>query len=296
MTAKPTVRRWPIVVGVDGSDADTAAMEWAAGEAVRRRAALRLVHAQELPPWLARDPRLRERITESATERTEELFQRARGLAHARDPELVVGSQLEWGSAAGALLNAAHEAVLVVMGAATSEDQHHISLRPVASHVAAHAPCPVVVARDPAGSSAGGSVIVGVDGSRVSEQAVEFAFEEADYRGTGVVALMAWGPEPAAWPMMPEGADPQHDLAAATLAESVAGMRERYPDVPLEQRVVPSHPVRGFLDAAPEAALLVVGSHGHGWFPGLLLGSVSNALIRRSPVPLAVVRAPGHRS
>lgn len=286
MTAKSTVRRRPIAVGLDGSEADTATVEWAAGEAARRGTALRLVHAQDLPPWIARDPQLRARVTENAEARTAELFQWARDTVRARDADVVTESRLEWGAAAGVLLNAAREASLVVVGAS----EHHIALRPVASHVAAHAPCPVVVAREAAESAPNGKVIVGVDGSPASEQAVGFAFEEAQYRGSGVVALLAWGYELAVWPMVPEEGGAQRDLAAAALAESVAGWRERYPDVLLEQRVVPSHPVRAFLDVAAEAAILVVGSHGHGWFPGLLLGSVSNALIRRSSVPLAVVR------
>ncbi|RNL82427.1 universal stress protein [Halostreptopolyspora alba] len=290
MTAKPAARRRPIVVGLDGSEADTAAVEWATDEAGRRGAALRLVYAQDLPSWVARDARLRARVTENAEARTAELFRWARDTVRERDAEVATESRLEWGTAAGVLLNAAREASLVVVGAAQREE-HHIALRPVASQVAARAPCPVVVAHEAEGSSPDGKVVVGVDGSSASERAVGFAFEEAQYRATGVVALLAWGYELAVWPMVPEEGGSQRDLAAAALAESVAGWRERYPDVPLEQRVVPSQPVRALLDVAPEAALLVVGSHGRGWFPGLLPGSVSNALVRRSSVPLAVVPA-----
>ncbi|WP_082127114.1 universal stress protein [Allosalinactinospora lopnorensis] len=285
--------RWPVVVGVEGSEADATTLAWAVGEAVRRGAPLHLVHAQEFPPWFARDRKLRESAKEEAGARAEELLERTRALVHAREAAVLTESHFGWGAAAAVLSNAAREASLVVVGASRREDEHHLTLRPVARQVAAHAPCSVIVAHDPGERTADGSVVVGVDGSRISEEAVGFAFEEAAYRGTGVVAVMAWEPEISAWPMLPDDVGSQRELAVAALAESVAGWRDRYPDVALEQRVVQGHPVRTLLEVAPEAALLVVGSRGHGWFPGTLLGSVSSALIRRSPVTLAIVRAPG---
>ncbi|WP_052745667.1 universal stress protein [Allosalinactinospora lopnorensis] len=275
-----------------GSDADATTLAWATSEAVRRQASLQLVHAQELPSWFVRHHRLTAEAKEDANAHAEELFDRARAHVHAREAAVVTESHFGFGAAASVLSSAAREASLVVLGASRHEEQHHITLRPVASHVAAHAPCPVVVARDPGDGA--GNVIVGVDGSRISEEAVGFAFEEAAYRGTGVAAVMAWEPVISAWPVFPDDVGAQRELAVDALAGSVTRWRDRYPGVSLEQRVVQGHPVRALLDVAPATPLLVVGSHGHGWFPGALLGSVSNALIRRSPVTLAVVRAPGH--
>lgn len=281
-----------IVVGLEDSRADQTALACAAGEAMRRGLPLQLVHAEDLPLWLARDHRLRQAVIDDATTRTEKLFDRARAQLRAYDSGLTIGTHLGWGPAAAVLLSAVREASLVVLGSSPRTDERYAGLRPVASHVAAHAPCPVMVAREPAeGVQAQDKVIAGVDGSRISAEAVGFAFEEAAYRRTNVVAMMAWMPEITAFPVIPGDPDTEHELAAATLAESVAGWRERYPDVDLEQRLVRDHPVRALLDAGQEAAMLVVGSHGRGWFPGMLLGSVSNALIRRSPVTLAIVRA-----
>ncbi|WP_344222961.1 universal stress protein, partial [Lapillicoccus jejuensis] len=71
---------------------------------------------------------------------------------------------------------------------------------------------------------------------------------------------------------------------------AIAGWRERLPDVPVRVRVRQWSPVEALLAEADQAELLVVGSHGWGDVRGLLLGSVSQAVLRRSPVPVAVVR------
>ena len=74
------------------------------------------------------------------------------------------------------------------------------------------------------------------------------------------------------------------------LAESVAGVREDHPDVRLEQEVVLVAPARALADASASASLVVVGSRGLGYFSGLLLGSVSQAVLHRASCPVAVVR------
>ncbi len=295
MTTSIAATHRPIAVGVEDSEADETALAWSASEATLRGLPLRLVYASELPLWLARDRGLQKHVMEDASARSDKLFDRATARIHDVDAELTVESHLRWGSAAAVLLNCAREAALVVVGSTPRTGRRRVVLHPVASHVAAHAPCPVIVARTPEdGREAGeGKVVVGVDGSRISEEAVRFAFEEAAYRRTSVIAVLAWEPEThPLWPVLSDAADSLREDAEVTLAESVAGWRERYPDVALEQRVVRSHPVQGLLDVAPEATLMVAGSHGRGWFPGMLLGSVSNALIRSAPVTLAVVRTP----
>lgn len=74
------------------------------------------------------------------------------------------------------------------------------------------------------------------------------------------------------------------------MAESMAGWSEKYPDVPVEFRVVRDHPVRALVEAAGGARLLVVGSHGRGPMSGALLGSVSHGALHHATGPVAVVR------
>ncbi|MDS1272361.1 universal stress protein [Lipingzhangella sp. LS1_29] len=294
MTAGSAVPHRPIVVGVEGSETDETTVAWATNEAVRRQTSLQLVHAQALPSWFGRNHRLTDEAKEYADARVAELLEQARAYVNAREPAMVTESHHEFGAVASVLSNAAREASLVVVGASPTPEQKHTPLRSVAGHVAAHAPCPVVVAHDPGDGPGSGDIIVGVDGSRASEAAVAFACEETVYRGIGVAAVLAWEPTVSGWPVLPDAPEAQRDLAADALAGAVARWQDRYPTVPLEQRLVQGPPVRALLDLAPHASLLVVGSHGHGWFPGLLLGSVSNALIRHAPVTVAVVRGSGH--
>ena len=78
--------------------------------------------------------------------------------------------------------------------------------------------------------------------------------------------------------------------ADKTLAESLAGWQERYPEVTVQRVVEFERPVRHLLEQAEKAQLLVVGSHGRGGFGGMVLGSVSTAVAQEARVPVIVGR------
>jgi nucleotide-binding universal stress UspA family protein len=138
-------------------------------------------------------------------------------------------------------------------------------------------------------------VVVGVDGSASSLRAVDFAFDEAARRATRLVAVHSWWIEVVEGMVVTTPGSPQWQLAAermhADVAESLAGHRERYPEVDVEMRMVNDHPVDALVSASGDAALLVVGSRGRGGFAGLLLGSVSRGALTRASCPVAVVPA-----
>ena len=75
-------------------------------------------------------------------------------------------------------------------------------------------------------------------------------------------------------------------------AEVLAGFRAEYPDVRVEERLVRSQPVKAILGSCDHAAMVVVGTHGHGPAVGALLGSVSNGLLHKATVPVVVVPPP----
>jgi len=105
-----------------------------------------------------------------------------------------------------------------------------------------------------------------------------------------LIALHAWNDhEMSGFP----GAAQSAVLTAAreTLTERLAGWRERYPDVNVHPRVVLDHPARHLLDEARTAQLVVVGSHGRGGFGGMLLGSVSTAIVHATHTPVIVAHA-----
>lgn len=138
---------------------------------------------------------------------------------------------------------------------------------------------------------AGGRIVVGVDGSPTSEPALRWALEQARLTGGTVAAVQAWD-MPISYGV-PVVLSTGEDLAAAAervLEETVAKVAADYPQVSVERRVVRGHPATVLLDAAEDAELLVVGSHGRGGFVSALLGSVSQHCIHHASCPVVVVR------
>ena len=80
--------------------------------------------------------------------------------------------------------------------------------------------------------------------------------------------------------------------AETVLAETIAGYQEKYPDVAVSRLVKEARPAKCLLDAARSAQLIVVGSHGHGGFPGMTLGSVSQAVLHGADCPVIITRPP----
>jgi len=140
-----------------------------------------------------------------------------------------------------------------------------------------------------------GPVVIGVDGSDVSQKATEIAFAEAHARGAELVAVHTWmdmqvqaslAGLSAAQQQWEEVEREQIDM----LAERLAPMTEKYPDVQVRKVITRDRPVRALVENSEGAQLLVVGSHGRGGFKGMLLGSTSRALLQSAPCPMMVVR------
>lgn len=147
--------------------------------------------------------------------------------------------------------------------------------------LASHGQCPVMVVREEAADA--GPIVLGVDGSPVGEKAVDFAFAEAALRGAEMVAVHALLPDYAPLGTSPESAE-------RLLAQALAGRREKYPDVTVRLEVVGGETREVLITASRTAQLLVVGARGRGGFAGLLLGSVSQALLHHAHCPVTVVR------
>jgi nucleotide-binding universal stress UspA family protein len=70
----------------------------------------------------------------------------------------------------------------------------------------------------------------------------------------------------------------------------LAGWAEKYPQIPVQRIVSRDRPAHLLIEQSRRAQLVVVGSRGHGELAGLVLGSVSNALVHKSLCPVAIVR------
>ncbi len=284
-----------VVVGVDYSPDSLAAAEYAAWEAQHRRAPLRVVHA--LAPSATMGGGYAVGTVIDAMQRdASRLLGEAVERVRASHPGLEVDQAVVSAGPAGALIAESEHAALIVVGARGSGGFAKLLLGSVAGQVAAHAHAPVIVVR---GQSEGavpapGPVVVGTDGSDLAEAALAFAFDAAQARGADLVAVYAWNLLPQgnlavadSWRFETEVA--QHD-ADRILAEAVAGLAEKYPDVPVTRRAERAdNPETLLLEAAAEAGLLVVASRGRGGFVGLLLGSVSRKLVAHAAGSVAVV-------
>lgn len=134
-------------------------------------------------------------------------------------------------------------------------------------------------------------IVVGVDGSEGSLEAVRFALEEARLRGGKVAAVFAWSiPFVADVPtgLLPEMMDDFRSDAEALLEEQIAAVGDTG-GVEIERVVVEGPPAQALVHEAERAALLVVGSRGRGGFKGLLLGSVSSQCAQHAPCPVVIV-------
>ncbi len=138
-----------------------------------------------------------------------------------------------------------------------------------------------------------GKIVVGVDGSAGSREALRWAFAEAQIRDATLEAVIVWQyPVTASLPtfgVMDTPADFQSD-ARTTLIEILAseGITAEAP-IPVSTLVAEGNPARALLDASSEADLLVVGSRGHGGFTGVLVGSISQQCVHHASCPVVVV-------
>ncbi|GIJ22807.1 universal stress protein [Micromonospora lutea] len=283
----------PVVVGVDGSEIALHAVRYAAREAAYRQRPLRIVHAFIWPmmrvplgpaPGAPADGGLRNQAERCVDEAVAEAAKVA--------PEVTVTGAVVDGAPAAVLVAEARHAVEIVLGNRGLGGFAGLLLGSVAVQVSAHAECPVLVVRGEA--RADGPVVVGVDGSELSQEAVRYAFEEAAWRGTELVAVRAWlYPTPAGpgdiLPLVYD-LDAFREEEERTLAEAVAGWSERFPEVPVRRLLVRGSPGRALVEQSRTAQLVVVGARGRGALGGLLLGSVSHAVLHHAHSPLAIVR------
>jgi nucleotide-binding universal stress UspA family protein len=281
-----------VVVGVDGSASALAAVGLAATEATLRGRPLRVVHAFI---W----PYLRVSLEPSPVgppegglrHEAERVVAEAVAKATAAAPGIPVHGEVVTGTAAAVLRECSRTAALVVIGDRGLGGLTGLLIGSVAVELAAHASGPVLVARAAADPAA--PVLLGVDGSPANEPAVGFAFEEAALRGVPLVAVHAWTHPVTTYPgdMLPLVYDvPAVETEEArVLAEALAGWSDKYPDVEVRQRLVRRGSRRALIEASRRAQLAVVGTRGHGGFAGLLLGSVSQALLHHAACPVAVV-------
>jgi nucleotide-binding universal stress UspA family protein len=141
-----------------------------------------------------------------------------------------------------------------------------------------------------AGPGAGeGRIVVGVDGSRPSQQALRWGAHFAAIFGARLEAVIAWEfPSSYGWASVPPEWNPGQDMEKV-LEDTVRAVFGDQPPAGLQRHVREGGAARVLLDAGKGAIMLVVGSRGHGGFAGLLLGSVSANVAEHASCPVLVI-------
>ncbi|GAB2802108.1 universal stress protein [Streptomyces chlorus] len=282
--------RKPIVVGVDPDPDKRVALAWAADEADRRHLPLTLVYAQGEPVPGFREkgsPPSWEKWWEELHTTGNDVLERASAFVESRCPDVETSAVLSEGHPAWVLAEHSHHATQVVVGSwHLGAARELFSSAAVALPLTAHAACPVVVVREPEHTTQQPPyLVVGVDGSPHSAAAVDFAFEEASSRGTGLRALYVW--HTPLLGVLDEGATLQE--CRRLLSETVAGRTAAHPEVELRHEVMKGHPVQELTEASTHALGLVVGMRGRGGFSGMRLGSVSQGVLHHARCPVFMV-------
>lgn len=287
-----------VIVGVDGSPGSKFAVQWAARDAELRNVPLTLVHvvpatagawleSSLVPEWMGAQRERGLQVLDEALRIAGESCDRGQAR---------ISCEMPSGITVPALADMSKDAALMVVGCLGTGTLRGRHLGSVSSGLVYHAHCPVAVIHDGVEltvETARAPVLLGVDGSPESEFATAIAFEEASRRKVGLVALHAWSPvglfdeifsfPSPGWPALRAVED-------EVLAERLAGWAERYPDVPVQRHIVRDEPARQLVETSEWAQLVVVGSHGRGGFAGMLLGSVSAAVVLLARVPVIVAR------
>ncbi|MCK7622530.1 universal stress protein [Streptomyces sp. RS10V-4] len=298
-----------ITAGLDGSAESLAAAHWAADEADRRGAVLRLLYA-----WIM----LAAQAPDTAPERDQnvcarEVVRAASAAVRARHPRLPIVEDLVGDEAEPALLRAAAESRLLVLGSRALSAWESFVLGDVSLSVVGRAQGPVVLVRAPGGPAdgerpgpagatgppgppaepSGPRVVAALGLGGPCTRLLAFAFEEA--AGRGVLLQAVHGRPFPVHVFTPWGVDPDASAevtaaAESELREALEPWRARFPGVPVQPTVLHDSAARAVVQAAGGAGLLVVGRRLHRRLPGApRVGPVAHAAIHHVTCPVAVV-------
>ncbi|KOU77415.1 stress-inducible protein [Streptomyces sp. MMG1533] len=284
-----------LTVGLDGSPESLAAAHWAADEAQRRKLTLRLLHAW---PLLAPEPtNIPSEIDQNYW--AKKLVHNAQTELQAHHPGLTVVGNLVADDAQDALIRAAAESEMLVLGSRGLSPVESYFLGDISMSVVASAERPVVLVRADQGaerpsapaSGAAGGVVVALKLHGPCDDLLEFAFTTAAARGEPLRAVHGRGIPIHAY--APWGVD--HTVtreivqdAQKHLSQALRPWREKFPGVAVTDVIRLESPARVVMEAAERAELLIVGRRTH-HAPAPHLGPVCQAAVHHARCPVAVI-------
>jgi len=288
-----------IVVAVDGSPHAERALAWAAEQADVERRPLIVIAIGDLSGvtptvWAETGDWDPDNLLHHVRAGADQVAATAATSARQLHPDITVHPLTTVGEPREVLIELSKHAHLIVLGSRGRGTLRSMFLGSVSAAVSKHASCPVVVCRPSGDRRLGGGVVVGADGTPESVPVIEFAFEMASSRRLPLTVLhCCWDAVVAVAGLRRVSEDDLDEADVAELrmllSESVAGMREKFPDV--EVRLVVAHGLVDETIARSDADwdLVVVGRHPTGSLGRLVTGSIATAVVERAHATVAVV-------
>ncbi|WP_432144504.1 universal stress protein [Streptomyces sp. bgisy084] len=290
-----------ITVGLDGSPESLAAAQWAADEADRRQAVLRLLHAWILLSAEAADTPAGHDQNAAARQ----IVRQALDEVRERRPHLQIIEDLVGAEAEDALVRAAGESLMLVLGSRALGTWESYVLGDVSLNVVGGAKGPVVLVRAPGQAKTPRHpsghdtppaprprVVVGVSLNGPADRMLTFAFDAAASRGLPLQAVhgrplpvQAYTP----WGIDPDAAKELTKEADIELRDALRPWCERFPGVLVQETVLPESPTRALVQTVFGAELLVVGRRLHRPLLAPRVGPVAHAAIHHVTCPVAVI-------
>lgn len=285
-----------VTVGYDGSEHSHQALEWAVSLAEMERRALCLVHAYDPHPWIYGPNGIivsPQEARETSERQAEDVAEKARLHVKHLAPSLDVTVVVTTDDPREALAAAAQDSSVIVVGARGHSRMTSLLLGSVSAWISRHAQAPVVVIR-PVGTpeETHRRVVVATDATAVSSAALEFAFAQASLRRVPLSVVHCFNESFVGGYGV--SSTPDEDLEGLpderlALAESVAGLREKYVDVTVDFELGRGPAARYLTLASDHAAMVVVGSRRRSAAASVVSRSVSRHVVEHAACTVAVV-------
>ncbi len=282
-----------IVVGVDASAQSLRALAWAVKQSVAEHRTLTLVHALHVVPQSFMDAAIVYQQDAETRLRAEgqQVLDDAAAEVERIAPGVEVEQVLRISDPRAVLLELSRDAAMVVLGSRGRGQLRTLLLGSVGTALVRHAHCPVVVHRPGNPGIVRNGILVGVDASPESQTVLDFAYREASFHDLPLTLLhCGWDPHADAlgsYLVAESIVDPESERLA--LAEAIAGMAEKYPDVRTTTEIVRGLPQEALLRAGERMNMIVVGSHVPGHTSHRLFGSVATSVVEHATCAVAVV-------
>ena len=282
-----------IVVGIDASEQSMRALDWAVEQSVVEHRTLTLVHAVHVasPAYLdaavVYQPDAETLLRREGQQVLDDALAEVARVA----PDIEVDLVLRVADPRAVLLELSHDAAMVVLGSRGRGQLRSLLLGSVGAALVRHAHCPVVIHRPGKRGLVRNGVLVGIDATPESRTVLEFAYREASLRDLPMTILhCGWDQQSdalGAHLVAESFIDPESERLA--LAEAIAGMGEKYPDVRTTTEVLRGLPQEALVRVGERMNLIVVGAHVPGHTRHRLFGSVAASVVEHADCAVAVV-------